>query len=126
MDIALYAVLTWYFDNVIADEYGYRLPPWFCLTFDYWGIEVGARRGINNKEWLRRLKALKSLPVEVDEHMDVSAERQAALDEEYFPAVKVVNLRKVFGAGLGSNTMRDDNGKVAVRDLCMTFQEGKL
>ncbi|TPX41335.1 hypothetical protein SeLEV6574_g06147 [Synchytrium endobioticum] len=126
MDIAIYAVLTWYFDNVVADEYGYRLPPWFFLTFDYWGIEIGSRRGVGESEWLGALKARTSAPLEPDEHADVGTERTAALDAANFPAVKIVNLRKVFGAGFNADVMSDNAGNVAVRDLCITFQEGKL
>ncbi|KAJ3345706.1 ATP-binding cassette sub- A member 1, partial [Kappamyces sp. JEL0680] len=36
-DIAIYAVLTWYFDNVLPNEFGVRRPLHFFLTPSYWG-----------------------------------------------------------------------------------------
>ncbi|TPX32073.1 hypothetical protein SmJEL517_g04789 [Synchytrium microbalum] len=124
MNVLLYGVLTWYFDCVIPNELGYRQPFYFPLTFDYWGIRFSRR--LSGPEWLARQKKQSSAPPEADEDSEVAAERKAALDENDFPAVKIVNLRKVFGQNVFAGKYSDGRGKVAVRDLCINFQEGKL
>jgi hypothetical protein len=58
----------------------------------------------------------------------VAAERNAASDN-FFPPVKIVNLRKVFGLHAFADKFSeydDDDVKVAVRNLSLTLQEGKL
>lgn len=36
MDCAIFAVLTWYCDAVVPNEFGYSLHPLFFLKADYW------------------------------------------------------------------------------------------
>ncbi|KAH6569427.1 hypothetical protein BASA62_004914 [Batrachochytrium salamandrivorans] len=64
------------------------------------------------------------MEVEDDEDDDVKAARERALDPEQYPAVKIVNLRKVYGkTGLFDTGEKE---KVAVRSSCFTVDEGKL
>ncbi|KAJ3034928.1 ATP-binding cassette sub- A member 1 [Rhizophlyctis rosea] len=119
MNMAIFGALTWYFDNVIPNEFGYRSPPWFFLTPSYWGIELGSRKGVKEDQWLAaQLK--KKVEVDDDEDVDVREERARAADAGGFPsglhpAVRIVNLRKKYGSK-----------KVAVKNLAVSFQEGKL
>ncbi|KAJ3084515.1 ATP-binding cassette sub- A member 1, partial [Quaeritorhiza haematococci] len=125
MNVGVYALLTWYLDEVIPDEFGSALPPWFPLTADYWGIEIGKAKGVGEREWLKRVKSRSEKFAQPDENedADVKAERGRALDDDSFPAVKVVNLRKEYR---GNPIWRTKNDKVAVKNLCVTFEEGKL
>jgi hypothetical protein len=43
MNIGQFWLLTWYFDNVIPNEFGYARPPWFFLLPSYWGIKLPFR-----------------------------------------------------------------------------------
>ncbi|KAJ3299116.1 ATP-binding cassette sub- A member 1 [Borealophlyctis nickersoniae] len=122
-DMAVYAILTWYLDNVIPNEFGYSLPPWFFLTAEYWGIEVGIRKGVREEAWLAREAGKKSAPVDADEDGDVLESRQRALDASSPAAVRIVNLRKVYRNGWFKRSKED---KVAVKNLCLSFEEGKL
>ncbi|KAI8921283.1 hypothetical protein DFJ77DRAFT_449232 [Powellomyces hirtus] len=121
MNMLFYGVLTWYFDCVIPDEFGWSLKPWFFLTPEYWGL---GRRGKSQGalDWLRREKKNSNTEIATDEDKDVRDERLRALDEAYNPAVRIVNLRKVYSNGI----VRKKHDKVAVKDLCISFEEGKL
>ncbi|KAJ3173237.1 ATP-binding cassette sub- A member 1 [Geranomyces variabilis] len=122
MNMLFYGVLTWYFDCVIPDEFGWGLKPWFFLTPEYWGL---GRRGKNQQaiEWLRNEKRATKANTDPrpGEDKDVHAERLKTLDEGFSPAVRIVNLRKVYGGFIRKKT-----DKVAVNDLCISFEEGKL
>lgn len=124
MNIAFYALLTWYFDNIIPNEFGYRLPSYFFLTADYWGIETGKRKGVEAREWLEKEKKKTASVVHSQEDEDaVAEERLHALNEDFWPAIKIVNLRKVFSA---NPFFKSKNDKVAVDDLCLTFKESEV
>ncbi|KAJ3054920.1 ATP-binding cassette sub- A member 1 [Rhizophlyctis rosea] len=114
MNMAIFAALTWYFDNVIPNEFGYKKPIWFFLTPEYWGIEFGNRKGVREEEWLAKLLK-KRADIPDDEDVDVKDERTRASDPRLRPAVRIVNLRKMYG-----------KKKVAVKSLAMSFEEGKL
>ncbi|KAI8909842.1 hypothetical protein EDD86DRAFT_190712 [Gorgonomyces haynaldii] len=119
MDIAVYGLLMWYFDNVIPNEFGYSRPPWFFLTLDYWGIELKKETVL--KEWQQRYSSPKeTVEPEGNEDSDVVQARTRALDSEFFPALKILNLRKVY-RNFGS-----EDDKIAVRGSCFCVEEGKL
>jgi len=119
MDVAFYALLTWYFDNVIPDEFGQCRPPWFFLTPAYWGITACRARGDDP------LGTYAYPPKEADEDDDVYAERQAACDGERSgdAAIRLVNLRKVYNDGL---LTAKRHRKVAVHGSSWTLREGRL
>jgi ABC-type multidrug transport system fused ATPase/permease subunit len=116
-DMAFYAVMMWYFDNVIPNEYGYARPPWFFLTPSYWGME--SKSAAEESAWLKANERF-SMAAEDKEDSDVVEERKRALDPTYWPELKIVNMRKVY-----SNWGREDD-KIAVRNSCFTVEEGKL
>ncbi|CAG8640339.1 5302_t:CDS:2, partial [Funneliformis mosseae] len=71
MNIAFYAILTWYFDKVIPDEYGgNRKSPLFFLT--------------------------PRVEVDSEEDEDVANERNLAFNPEHDAALRICNLRKVY------------------------------
>jgi len=124
MDCFFYAVLLWYFDCVIPDEYGSRLQPWFFLTPAYWGIDFWRKKEVDEVAWLQALD-LKA-PKGTDggpEDSDVAEERKRALDEHSWPAIKIAHLRKVYHESVWRSSPLD---KIAVKDTCMALQEGKL
>ncbi|KAL2914225.1 hypothetical protein HK105_206322 [Polyrhizophydium stewartii] len=124
MNCALYGLLLWYFDNVIPNEYGMASPPWFFLTPNYWGFETSSAKSTNRREWQKRNTSGKAMiPLEGGEDSDVVASRECALDPEYFPALKIVNLRKVYRK---SPLYVSKHDKVAVRNSCFTVEEGTL
>ncbi|KAK9728380.1 hypothetical protein K7432_001166 [Basidiobolus ranarum] len=123
MNIGLYGALTWYFDKIIPDEFGFCYPPWFFLKPTYWITKRSSNHDLGN--WLQHVKSqhsrLKLTPENEDD--DVSREREALYDTEYPAAIRIANLRKVYKNGMFKKSKLD---KVAVRDLCLTLQEGKL
>lgn len=129
MNIAFYAILTWYFDNVLPNEYGYRLPFWFPFSPKYWNITFSTSGQKTAEErqsyWLKDIlkTKIKIGQEELDgEDEDVKNERLAAQADQ-FSAMKVVNLRKAYRGGLFTNSGK---GKIAIKNLCMNYEEGKL
>lgn len=126
MDIAFFYVLTLYFDQVIANEYGVRRPLWYPFLPSYWGIAFGKNKNTarENSAWLAAVK-LRSGGYKVEGNQDaaVLAEQELAQSETAWPAVKVVNLRKVFKKYRFRRSKLD---KTAVKDVSVTFEEGKL
>ncbi|KAJ3314632.1 ATP-binding cassette sub- A member 1 [Blyttiomyces sp. JEL0837] len=121
MNIFIYAALLWYFDAIIPDEYGTRQPLYFFVLPSYWGFSTKSKQA--DEEWLRRVSAEKALPVEGDVDSDILAERDIALTStEQFP-VRLVNLNKTYAKYPFISSKLD---KVAVRNSCLTLQEGKL
>ena len=45
LNVVVYGVLTWYFDNVISGEHGATLPFYFPFTRSYWGCGSKRRTG---------------------------------------------------------------------------------
>lgn len=118
--IIVFGVLLWYFDNVLPNEFGYCRPIWFFLTPDYWGIKLSDKK-ISQSEWLKlNTSGSTNIPLEGDEDKDVIDARASALNPEYFPSLKIVNLRKVYTSLFGKTS------KVAVRNSCFSVEEGKL
>jgi hypothetical protein len=119
MNVGFYALLTWFFDNVLPDAFGASRPPWFFLTPDYWGFRF-KDTSTQRDDWLKRYAPTKETNVGEDD--DVAKEREKALSPEFWPAVKVVNLRKLYRGNCGKRSM----DKVAVKNSSVTFEEGKL
>jgi ABC-type multidrug transport system ATPase subunit len=61
-----------------------------------------------------------TIPDEENEDSDVVAERKRALDPNFFPALKIVNMRKVY------KNWGAESDKVAVRNSNFVVEEGKL
>jgi ABC-type multidrug transport system ATPase subunit len=118
INVAFYGVLTWYLDNVIPNEYGYYRPAWFFLTPSYWGFEKSEQTDLS--AWQIENEKY-SMEPEAKEDSDVVEERKRALDRNYFPPLKIVNLRKVYANGIFKRET-----KVAVRNSCFTVEQGKL
>ncbi|CAI2183574.1 14848_t:CDS:2 [Funneliformis geosporum] len=116
MNIAFYAILTWYFDKVIPDEYGNRKSPLFFLTPSYYGIKL--RSDFDLQRWLNRNEYS---GVE-DEDQDIAKERISAFNPEHDAALRICNLRKVYKQSIFFKSKLD---KVAVKDLCLTLKESK-
>ncbi|KAI8900097.1 hypothetical protein BC833DRAFT_583272 [Globomyces pollinis-pini] len=118
-DMAFYSILTWYFDNVIPNEYGKREPLYFFLKPSYWGYH-----GFNTKQseqygWLKsNVMNPPVTPPNIDP--DVLEEQMLALSPDIWPAVKVVHLRKEY------RTVAGKISKIAVKDTCINFENGKL
>ncbi|KAF9918705.1 ATP-binding cassette sub- A member 1 [Lobosporangium transversale] len=135
MNIGVFAILTLYFDQVVADDYGNRRHPLFFLDPTFYGWHIGKK--LATRDWIaaqeadkskrdaRRMKMNKSpadLSIE-DEDEDVKTERNMALDPNYDTAARICNLQKVFQESMFRKSPLD---KIAVKDLCLTLQEGKL
>lgn len=75
MNIAVYGVLTWYLDKIIANEFGYRRPILFLFTPSYWiGSDICPTEK-EQSEWLSMLLKKDSKAAGEDEDDDVTAER---------------------------------------------------
>jgi len=117
MNMGFYALLAWYFDNVLPDVFGNRKPVYFFLTPSFWGYHHSNRRSYD-------LAKLLSKSEKIQEDDDVHDERLAALDDSKSKnaAVRLLHLRKVFGG----NIFQKNSGKAAVEGSSWTLQEGQL
>ncbi|KAI7820422.1 hypothetical protein BC939DRAFT_234263 [Gamsiella multidivaricata] len=136
MNIAVFAILTLYFDQVVADDYGNKRHPLFFLDPTFYGWHI--RKKLAGREWIeaqetnkaqrdahmvKMTKGRSDLPVEDEDDDDVKVERQAALDPDFETQARICNLQKVFRESAFRKSPLD---KIAVKDLCLTLQEGKL
>ncbi|KAK3826132.1 MAG: hypothetical protein J3Q66DRAFT_309581 [Benniella sp.] len=136
MNIGIFAILTLYFDQVVADDYGNRRHPLFFLDPTFYGLHF--RKKMDTREWIaaqtadknkrdaKRQAMLKShggKSVEAEDDDDVRVERDVALDPNFETQARICNLQKVFRESAFSSSPLD---KIAVKDLCLTLQEGKL
>ncbi|KAJ3192478.1 ATP-binding cassette sub- A member 1 [Irineochytrium annulatum] len=121
MNIVVYGALTWYLDNVIPNEYGYHMPPWFFATGAYWGFDRSADIETTESDWLAKEVSKPAPDSQEPEDEDVHDERLRALDPDQRATVKIINLRKEYRGLLKSKT-----DKVAVKSLCLNLTEGKL
>ena len=116
-NIVFYALLTWYFDNVIPDEFGQRRPPYFFVQPSYWGCRSRKRRAP---------PVIPVPPRAADEDDDVYDARQRALDPnragEY--AVRLLQLRKEYK--VGGLWGKHKKVKVAVDGSSWPIEQGKL
>ncbi|KAJ3381664.1 ATP-binding cassette sub- A member 1 [Lobulomyces angularis] len=107
---------------VIPNEYGIYKSPLFFLMPSYWGF--GNKDKKNCSEWLKEIKSKSGGIVIDNEDEEVTKERNIALNDENTNfAVRIINLRKVFQK---SRFYKSKTDKIAVKDTCITFQEGKL
>ncbi|KFH73542.1 hypothetical protein MVEG_00758 [Podila verticillata NRRL 6337] len=99
-NIGLQALLTLYFDQVIANEHGHSRGPFFFMSglaaAGRW-IVRGGNRGVEKH---RRAEAQRVIPYEgrppAHEDMDVIAERDCAVHCQRPVAIRISNLTKVF------------------------------
>ena len=116
MDCAVYGVLLWYFDNVIPNEFGAYQKPWFFLLPEYWGIKTAIT---DTENWTKLNKGEVRKGEEIVEDSDVANARSAANDPSFKPALKILNLRKVYSSAFSAP-------KVAVYNSSFSLEEGKL
>lgn len=122
LDVALFFILTLYFDQTIKNEYGVSRNPIFFLFPSYWGMGT-KKSNLQDKAWLERVQS-RSGGITVDGQDEaVVSERASALSDEYWPAIKLVNIRKVFQK---YRVRKSKTDKIAVKDVSVTFSEGKL
>ncbi|KAG0076214.1 ATP-binding cassette sub- A member 1 [Podila epicladia] len=134
MNIGVFAILTLYFDQVVADDYGNRRHLLFFLDPSFYGWNI--RKKLTTKEWIaaqeankfkrdvRRQKMEKGrVPREDEDDNDVDEERRNALDADFETSARICNLQKVFQESTFRKSPLD---KIAVKDLCLTLQDGKL
>ncbi|KAJ3337626.1 ATP-binding cassette sub- A member 1 [Gonapodya sp. JEL0774] len=130
IDIVFFGVLTWYFDQVIQDEFGVARVPWFLVTPSYWGF--GKRsKGRDDDQWVPWLNSVKAAAakagldkIDEEDDEDVAVERQKTLNTaDKSSAVRIAHLRKVY---YQSSWRKTKNDKVAVSNLNLTFEEGTL
>ncbi|KAF9377013.1 ATP-binding cassette sub- A member 1 [Podila verticillata] len=134
MNIGVFAILTLYFDQVVADDYGNRRHLLFFLDPSFYGWNI--RKKLTTKEWISAQEANKykrdvhrkkmekgRLPREDEDDNDVIEERQHALDADFETSARICNLQKVFQESAFRKSPLD---KIAVKDLCLTLQDGKL
>ncbi|KAF9932556.1 ATP-binding cassette sub- A member 1 [Linnemannia zychae] len=137
MNIGVFAILTLYFDQVVADDYGNRRHLLFFLDPSFYGLKI--RKKLSTHNWIAAQQANKAkrdaymakmskkdrseLPEEDEDDEDVRVEREMALDSNFDTAARICNLQKVFRESAFKKSPLD---KIAVKDLCLTLQEGKL
>jgi len=107
-DFVLYAVLAWYLDHVMPNEYGQRLSAFFCCKRSYWHD---------------------SQPDDDDGEEDAPTSTSDKTLVEPMPSsmhskarVRIKKLRKVFTEGRGS----DKRVTTAVHGLDLTLYEGQI
>eukprot|EP00842_Homolaphlyctis_polyrhiza_P002456 jgi/Hompol1/3210/HPOL_001591-RA len=120
LDVVIFGVITWYADCVIPDEYGYAEPLWFFVLPTYWGWDTRRDAHVAREDWLAEAVDRWGREINEDDDSDVAVERSRTLSPAYWPAAKIVHLRKVYTNFFGGNE------KIAIKDLCLTIEEGKL
>eukprot|EP00937_MAST-01D_sp_MAST-1D-sp2_P003591 g3591.t1 len=115
LDVILYALLGWYFDKIVPQEFGTRLPPWFFLQPAYWSRATRAGADETDSATLLHNDSLRtSLPE--DRFEPVSAELHA--QEANHRAVRIKDLTKRFSTPDGTIT--------AVNKLSLAMYEGQI
>jgi hypothetical protein len=106
MDFFLYAVLAWYLDHVMPNEYGQRLPPLFCCRRAYWKDQVSADYDESEPDVAEDGAVIEPVP----DSLHASAR------------VHIKKLRKQFTEGRGKNARTT----TAVHGLDLTLYEGQI
>jgi len=94
LNLVVFAILTWYMENILPSATGTVQPPWFFLTKEYWGIPRRIKSSISSGTLQRR----KEDPATIDP--DVVKEDSAAMQIGHSgetgsdSAVAVVRLSK--------------------------------
>lgn len=107
-------LLANYLNEVLPHEFGVAKP----LLYPLYDLQ---ERFCKRKE-PSQFDDLESTPLiqdEMDEDSDVRLERQHANDPNYQCKMRVVNMRKVYATGAGSDE------KVALKNLCLTMKDGE-
>lgn len=126
INIAFYGFLTFYFDNVLPDEFGNRLTPWFFMSKRYWLPQESQEEKLNvmDKMISSSSELITALP---DEDISVQRERELVLDPDNKSDVKVFGISKIyknhFLSFLGFNSSKD---RIAVNNLFLQLQKGEL
>ena len=121
MNCFVFGVLVWYLDNVVPDAYGQCKPLYFFLTPSFWGIELGFSKTTNLQEWHKAaMKDSLSESGVVPEDEDVAYERSVAEDASYWPALKTLNLTKVY------KKLFNKKKTIAVENSSFTVKQGEL
>ena len=102
INMAAYFFLAWYFDAVLPDSFGKRRNPLFFITSWFPASNT-------------RIQSLNSGPVSEEKDVDLQLERRKAFDANSIYAIRVMNLKKVY-----------PGEKVAIKNFCLTLEEGKL
>ncbi|KAG0048815.1 ATP-binding cassette sub- A member 1 [Gryganskiella cystojenkinii] len=135
MNIGVFVILTLYMDQVVADDYGNKRHLLFFLDPSFYGWNI--RKKLSAHEWITAQEANKAkrdvkrksvnkghgVPAEDEDDNDVVIERELALDSNFETQARICNLQKVFRESAFRQSPLD---KIAVKDLCLTLQEGKL
>jgi hypothetical protein len=119
MNCGFYGFLLWFFDNVIPNEFGYSRPVWFFLLPSYWGIKTFDKTSSVSKWHTDNGPIKASDKFEPDADDDFREARDRANDSDFVPALKILNLRKVYSTTFGAQ-------KVAVQNSSFTLKEGTL
>lgn len=125
MNTFLFVLLAWYFDSVLADEYGIREKPFFFLQPKYWGFGDAHRADRDLSAWLDKVRqhhsktSVSNAPNGTLQSPDVEVEvrllRDAAFDVTTPAGLRVAHLRKTF-----------KHNTVAVNDSSFVMQRGEL
>ena len=91
LNMVVFAVLTWYFENLLPGETGKFQKPWFFLTNDYWGIP----QAVPSMEASGPLTRLHEDASQIDEDV-VAEDRDAQIPSEKNAAVRMVRLSKSY------------------------------
>ncbi|OMJ17002.1 ABC transporter A family member 2 [Smittium culicis] len=122
INMAIFFVLAWYFDNVAPSSFRVSKHPLFFIDPRYWFSSFKSKRsndGLSVQNWLNKLKEPVSPRPNEDE--DVSAERRAVRDPNNEYALRIVDLNKVFGKGkLFSKKF------TAIDSTCLGMKEGEI
>jgi ABC-type multidrug transport system ATPase subunit len=135
MNIGVFALLTLYLDQVVADDYGNKRHLLFFLDPSFYGWNI--RKKLTTQEWIaaqennkakrdakrKSMNKNRNIPAEDEDDDDVVVEKGMALDGTFETQARICNLQKVFRE---SSLRQSPLDKIAVKDLCLTLQEGKL
>jgi len=113
MDILIFLLLTWYFDNVLPGEHGSPRPFWFPFTPSYWGINTTRYQPLFVDEIVHE-----------DEDEDVLNERTRTIDNsnDSNAVVRVVGLEKTYKKHLWSSK----SDMQAVGGVSFTVEKGEI
>ncbi|ORX44542.1 hypothetical protein BCR36DRAFT_334597 [Piromyces finnis] len=116
LDIAIFIILTLYFDNVIPNEFGNCQPFYYFLLPSYWGAK---NKNSSGNEWIKN--TTEKYPPTYDKNKidsDYLDHINYTCDSNNQSPVKVVNLKKSFGSG--------KNKKEVVKGSYLSFDKDRV
>eukprot|EP00762_Andalucia_godoyi_P006164 ANDGO_01612.mRNA.1 ABC transporter A family member 2 len=122
IDILIYAVLLWYFDNVIAGEFGTGEKPWFFLTPSYWTGRTSKDARIVESEKDEVANRIYHEDEDVREER-IQMENAASLSGRSL-AVRILGLEKFFAEGICCGARK--RGYKAVRGISFGINDNEL